>query len=102
MKIKKNDIVKVIAGKDKGKTGKVAQVFRTLDKVVVEKINKRYKNLRPRKEGEKGQRIEFDAPIDVSNVMLVCKKCGKTAKVGYKVSGDKKYRVCKKCKETLN
>ncbi len=102
MNIKKNDTVKVIAGKDKGKTGKVSQVFKVLNKVVVEKLNKRYKNLRPRKEGEKGQRIEFDAPIDVSNVMLVCKKCGKTTRVGYKVAGDKKYRVCKKCKETLN
>lgn len=102
MNIKKNDTVKVMAGKDKGKTGKVTQVFRDLNKVVVEKLNKRYKNLRPRKEGEKGQRIEFDAPIDASNLMLVCKKCGQTTRVGYKVSGDKKYRVCKKCKETLN
>jgi len=102
MNIKKNDMVKVIAGKDKGKTGKVVQVFKDLNKIVVEKLNKRYKNLRPRKEGEKGQRIEFDAPLDASNVMLVCKKCGQTTKVGYKVSGDKKYRICKKCKETIN
>lgn len=102
MKIKKNDIVKVITGKDKGKTGKVTQIFGTLNKVVVEKLNKRFKNLRPRKEGEKGQRIEFDAPMDISNVMLVCKKCGKTTRVAYKVLGDKKYRICKKCKETLN
>ena len=102
MKIKKNDTVKVMTGKDKGKTGKVTQIFGTLNKVVVEKVNKRFKNLRPRREGEKGQRIEFDAPMDISNVMLVCKKCGKTTRIGYKVSGDKKYRVCKKCKETLN
>ena len=95
-------MVKVIAGKDKGKTGKVVQVFKDLNKIVVEKLNKRYKNLRPRKEGEKGQRIEFDAPLDASNVMLVCKKCGQITKVGYKVSGDKKYRICKKCKETIN
>jgi large subunit ribosomal protein L24 len=102
MKIKKNDTVKIMAGKDKGKTGKVTQIFASLNKVVVEKINKRFKNLRPRKEGEKGQRIEFDAPMAASNVMLVCKKCGKTTRIGYKVSGDKKYRICKKCKETLN
>ena len=102
MKIKKNDTVKIMAGKDKGKTGKVTQIFASLNKVVVEKINKRFKNLRPRKEGEKGQRIEFDAPMAVSNVMLVCKKCGKTTRIGYKVSGDKNYRICKKCKETLN
>jgi large subunit ribosomal protein L24 len=93
MKIKKNDIVKVMTGKDKGKTGKVTQIFGNLNKVVVEKLNKRFKNLRPRKEGEKGQRIEFDAPMDVSNVMLICKKCGKATRIGYKMSGDKKYRV---------
>ncbi len=102
MNIKKNDIVKVIAGKDKGKKGKVIQIFKTLNKLVVEKVNKRYKNLRPKKEGEKGQRIEFDAPVDVSNVMLVCKKCGKTTRVSYKVSKGKKYRVCKKCKEVID
>ena len=102
MKIKKNDTVKVMTGKDKGKTGKVTQLFGTLNKVVVEKLNKRFKNLRARKQGEKGQRIEFDAPMDISNVMLVCKKCGKTTRIAYKVSGDKKYRVCKRCKETLN
>jgi len=102
MKIKKNDTVKVIVGKDKGKTGKVVQIFNDLNKVVVEKINKRYKNLRPRKEGEKGQRIEFDAPLDISNIMLVCKKCGKPTRVSYKVSGNKKYRICKKCKEIIS
>ena len=102
MKIKKNDTVKVMTGKDKGKTGKVAQIFGTLNKVVVEKLNKRYKNLRPKREGEKGQRIEFDAPMNVSNVMLVCKKCGKTARIGYKISGNKKYRICKKCKEVID
>jgi large subunit ribosomal protein L24 len=102
MNIKKNDIVKVMAGKDKGKTGKVVQIFKVLNKVVVEKINRKFKNLRRKRESEKGQRIEFDAPIDASNVMLVCKKCGKTTRVGYKLSADKKYRVCKKCQEIID
>jgi large subunit ribosomal protein L24 len=102
MKIKKNDTVKIMTGKDKGKTGKVSQIFGDLNKVVVEKLNKRFKNLRPKREGEKGQRIEFDAPINISNVMLVCKKCGKTTRVGYKASGDKKYRFCKKCNEVID
>lgn len=102
MNIRKNDTVKIIKGRDRGKTGKVTQIFSKFNKIVVEKINKRYKNLRPKKEGEKGQRIEFDSPINISNVMLVCKKCGKTTRVGYKISESKKYRVCKKCKEIID
>lgn len=102
MKIKKNDTVKVIVGKDKGKTGKVTQIFSKLDKVVVEGINKSFKNLKPKKRGESGQRIEFDFPINTSNVVLVCKKCGKTTRVAYKVSENNKYRICKKCKEIID
>ena len=102
MKIKKNDIVKILTGKDKDKTGKVIQIFPSLNKVVVEKVNKKYKHLRPKREGEKGQRIEFDAPIDVSNVILICKKCGKATRVEYKISEKNKYRVCKKCKGIID
>lgn len=102
MNIKKNDTVKIISGKDRGKTGKVVQTFSDINKVVVEKMNKKYKHLRPKREGEKGQRIEFDAPMDASNVMLICKKCGKPARVGFKFSGKNKYRVCKKCKEIID
>ncbi|MCD4705193.1 50S ribosomal protein L24 [bacterium] len=102
MKIKKNDTVKILSGKDKGKQAKVVQVFPKNKKVVVEGINKRYKNLRPKREGEKGQRIEFDAPIDISNVILICKKCGKETKVAYKFSDKNKYRICKKCKEVID
>ena len=102
MKIKKNDTVKILIGKDKGKTGKVTQLFPELKKVVVENINKRYKHLRPKREGEKGQRIEFDAPIDVSNIILICKKCGKTTRIGYKISEKNKYRVCHKCKAIID
>lgn len=102
MKIKKNDTVKVIVGKDKGKTGKVTQVFSKLDKVVVEGINKNFKNLKPRKRGESGQRIEFDFPINVSNVTLLCKKCGRPTKIAYKISEKNKYRICKKCQEIID
>ncbi|MDD3284126.1 MAG: 50S ribosomal protein L24 [Patescibacteria group bacterium] len=102
MKIKKNDTVKVIVGKDKGKTGKVTQIFSKLDKVVVEGVNKSFKNLKPKKRGESGQRIEFDFPLNISNVVLICKKCGKTTRVAYKVSENNKYRICKKCKEIID
>lgn len=106
MKLKTNDNVMVIAGKEKGKTGKIIQVFHREEKVVVEGLNKLSKHLRSRKSGEKGQKIEFSAPLHVSNVRLVCGKCGKNVSVGYKVSAAqdgkmKKYRVCRKCGEAV-
>lgn len=101
MKIKKNDQVKVLSGKDRGKTGKVLRIFAMEDKVIVEGANIVKKHVRPRKEGEKGQRIELPGKTDISNVMLICPKCGKPARVGYKVSGKDKFRVCKQCKAEL-
>lgn len=98
MKIKKGDLIKMLAGKDKGKTGKVLKVVRNGEKIVIEGANLIKKHRRPRKEGEKGQRVEIPRAIDISNVRLVCPKCGKTAGVGYKKTGDKKFRICKKCK----
>lgn len=108
MKIKKGDKVKILSGKDKGKTGKVLQVFVSRERASVEGLNLLIKHLRPQKQGEKGQRIEFPAPIDLSNLMLVCPKCNKAARVGYKtVEGKegakkKKYRECKKCNATID
>ena len=102
IKIKKNDEVKILSGKDKGKIGKVTQVFISEAKVVVEGANKRFKNLKPKKQGEKGQRIEFFAPTDISNVALICKKCGRTTRIAYKVNEDNKYRLCKKCNEIID
>lgn len=101
MKIKKNDIVKMLAGKDSGKTGKVLRAFPTEEKVVVEGLNIFKKHTRPKKEGEKGQRVEAPRKITVSNVALLCPKCNKTTRVGYKKTGDKKYRVCKKCQAEI-
>lgn len=102
IKIKKNDQVKILIGKDRGKVGKVTQVFAAERKIVVEGVNKKFKNLRPRRENEKGQRIEFFGPIDVSKTILVCKKCGRNTRVSYKISEAKKYRVCKKCQEVID
>jgi large subunit ribosomal protein L24 len=106
--IKKGDKIKIIAGKDKGKEGKVLQVFPERKRVSVEGLNLAIKHLRPRRRGEKGQRIEFPAPFDLSNAMLVCPKCGKPSRVGVKtvkndVTGrEKKYRTCAKCKQTID
>jgi large subunit ribosomal protein L24 len=105
MRIKKGDNVKVIAGKDKGKTGKVIQSFPERDRVVVEGVNITAKHLKVRKEGQSGQKVEFSGPIRVSNVMLVCPKCSKPTRVGMKSleagGKTKKVRACGKCKETL-
>jgi len=107
MNIKKGDKVKILAGKDKGKTGKVLQVFKSRNRASIEGLNLLIKHLRPRREGEQGQRIEFPAPIDISNLILVCPKCGKATKVAYKVIKDskgktKKLRECKKCKQVID
>ena len=98
MKIKKNDLVKMKAGKDSGKTGKVLQSFPSEEKVMVEGLNMMKKHARPRKQGEKGQRLEVPRKVPVSNVMLVCPKCSKVSRVGYKFVDGKKQRICKKCK----
>ena len=103
LKIKKGDLVKVIAGKDKGKTAKVLQVFPQYARVSVEGVNIMIKNLRPSNKGEKGQKVEYPSPLHISNVQVVCSKCSKAVRVGYSVLEDgKKARICKKCKEIIS
>jgi large subunit ribosomal protein L24 len=102
MKIKKNDKVIIIAGKDKGKTGKIMQVFPKEKKVVVEGLNNRFKHVRPRKQGKKGQRIEYAAPLDISNVMVVDPKVGRPSRISYKILENKeKIRISKKSGEAV-
>ncbi len=99
MQIRTGDNVKVIAGREKGKTGKVMQSFPKEGKVVVEHLNIRTRHLKARK-NSKGQRVEFSAPISAANVMLVCPKCSVPSRTGRAILADgKKVRVCKKCKE---
>ena len=101
-RIQKGDTVVIISGKDKGKTGKVMQVLPTENKLVVEGVNKTVKHAKTRKQGEKGQKIEFFGPINASNVMLVDPKSGKPTRVGWKVMEDgRKVRVAKKSQETV-
>lgn len=101
MRIKKGDQVKIISGKDKNKSGKVMRVIPAVNKIVVEGLNLVKKHSKPRKSGEKGQRVEVPAPVNVSNVMLICSKCGKLARVGFLINKDNKSRVCKKCKSEI-
>jgi large subunit ribosomal protein L24 len=101
MKIKKDDTVLVITGKDKGKQGKVLQTFPKNTQILVAQVNLKKKHQKPKKQGEKGQVVQMPGLISVSNVKLICSKCEKAVKVGYKTEGEKKYRMCKKCKENL-
>jgi len=98
MKIKKGDTVLIISGKDRGRRGKVLDVFPKKQKLVVEGVCLRKKHVRPKKSGEKGQIVTTPVSFSVSNVKLICLKCSKSTRVGYKLTEDKKkYRICKKC-----
>ncbi|MFC1663806.1 50S ribosomal protein L24 [Patescibacteria group bacterium] len=101
MKIKKGDIVLIISGKNKGQKGKVLQAFPQKKKLLVEGVNLRKKHVRAKKSGEKGQIVTLPAPICISNTKLICSKCGKAVKVGYKIVKEKKFRICKKCDQEI-
>lgn len=99
--LKKGDTVEVIAGKEKGRTGKVLKVLREKDRVVVEKLNLVKKHKRPDNKS-KGGVIEKEGSIHASNVLIICNKCDAGVRIGYKVLEDgKKVRICGKCKEIL-
>ena len=100
LKIKKGDTVKVIAGKDSGKEGKVVSVDVKSGKVVVEGINMVTKHAKPSQANPNGGITEKEAPIDISNVMLVFK--GKATRVGFKMDGDKKVRFAKSTGEVID
>jgi len=100
-KIRKDDTVEVIAGKDKGKRGTVVRVISKKDAVIVSGVNIVKKAMKKRSQQDQGGIVEVEAPLNISNVGIVCKKCGRPVKVGYKMNGDKKVRVCRKCGETL-
>jgi len=99
--IKKNDMVKVIAGKDKGKTGKVIKVLPALQRAVVEGVNLYKKHVRPKNQNEKGQVIVVPRSLHISNIQLICPSCGKPTRVGFSLEGKEKSRVCKKCKSRI-
>jgi large subunit ribosomal protein L24 len=99
-KLKKDDTVQLIAGKDKGKRGKIVKILRDKDRVVVEGANIVKKAMKRKSQQDRGGIVEIEAAIHISNVMIVCKKCGPT-RIGYKLDGDNKVRICKKCGEAL-
>jgi large subunit ribosomal protein L24 len=99
-KLKKGDQVQIIAGKDKGKKGRVLRIDRMTERVIVEGLNMVKKTQRPKSQNDKGGIIEIEAAVAASNIMVICKKCGPT-RIGINVDGDSKSRVCRKCGEAL-
>ncbi len=102
MKIKKGDTILIISGKDRKKTGKVLEVFPKNQKIMVEGINIVKKHVKPKRSGEKGQRVEIPRPFSISNVKLICPKCKAAARVGYRIIEKRKYRTCKKCGQEID
>ena len=100
--LKLNDQVEVITGKDKGRVGKIIKVYKKSDKALVERINMIKRHTKARAAGQEGQIVEKEAPIHISNLMLVCPKCTNTVRVGNKTLDDgSKVRICKKCAESV-
>ena len=100
--IKKNDTVMVIAGKEKGKSGKVLRILPKKDRAVVEKVNFIKRHMRPGPHSRQGGIVEKENPINISNLMVVCGKCTDTTRVGRRVLEDgSRVRFCKKCDEII-
>ena len=101
-KVRKNDTVEVLAGRERGKRGKVMRVIPKEQRVVIEGLNIRKRHTRPRRQGEQGGIVEVPAPLHISNVAVVCVKCGRPARVGFRILADEtKVRVCKRCDEVI-
>ena len=98
IKIKKGDHIVVIAGKDRGKSGKVLSVFSSRMRVLIEGVGLKKKHQRPRRAGQKGEVITMPTPIHISNTMLYCSHCKKGVRTGYALLPEgEKQRICKKC-----
>lgn len=101
IKIKKGDEVYMICGRDRGKHGKVLKVLEKSNTLVIEGLNLIKKHRRPTKQGEKGEVISLPRAVDISNIALRCPRCDRPVRIGYRLSGDKKLRVCRKCQEPI-
>ena len=103
MKIKKNDIVKILAGRDSGKTGKVLSIFPKKSKALVQGINMVKKHSRRKSnDQQQGGIIHKESLIDISNLMIICQKCSRPTRIGSsRLSDGTKVRICKKCKEII-
>ncbi|OQB06094.1 MAG: 50S ribosomal protein L24 [bacterium ADurb.Bin212] len=101
LRLKKGDTVKILIGKDSGKTGVVEQLFATEKKVLVKGINMFKKHVKPSQKYPSGGIIDINKALDISNVLLVCPNCGKTTRIEYSIEKDAKIRTCKKCQKSV-
>jgi len=102
MKVKVGDKVLITVGKDKNKANKVVRINKKTNKIVVEKVNIRTKHIK-KSQSHPGEKISFEAPFNASNIKIICPHCSKVTRTGYtKLKNNKKQRVCKKCKESLD
>ena len=102
MRVRKGDLVEVMAGDDRGKKAAVLRILTRKNKVLVEGVNQVYKHLRRDRKNPQGGRLQKEAPIAISNVLPVCPKCNKGVRIGYQVKEDgKKVRVCRSCKSEI-
>jgi large subunit ribosomal protein L24 len=101
-KVRKNDTVEVLAGRERGRRGKITRVLPKEQRVVVEGVNIRKRHTKPRRQGEQAGIVEFPAPLHISNVAVVCTKCGRSTRVGWRTLADgTKVRFCKRCDEVI-
>lgn len=100
-KIKKGDTVLVMKGKDRSKRAKVLRVWPLIGKITVEGVNQKIRHTRPKRQGQKGERVTVLHPIPEANVRMICPSCGKGTRVGFAITEGQKSRICKKCKSAL-
>ena len=101
MRFKKGDNVKILSGKDRGKTGTVLHAFPDEGKIVIEGLNLFKKRSRPRRQGEKGETVLVPRPMPAAKAMLICTSCKQPTRIGTRLDGAKKVRYCKKCQATI-
>ncbi len=101
MKLIKGDSVKIVRGKDLGKTGKVVRVIAKESKVLVEGINQYKRHVKARSQNQKSEIITITKPLHIGSVMLLCPKCNLPTRVGYKTEKERKSRICKKCEQII-
>jgi len=101
MKLKKGDTVKITVGKDKGREGKIEKTYKKQNSVVITGVNIYKKHVKKSEQLPQGGVVELPRALNASKVAIVCKKCKRTARIGYKIESNKKIRICRRCKEKL-
>ncbi|MBN1262962.1 MAG: 50S ribosomal protein L24 [Candidatus Pacebacteria bacterium] len=100
-KLKKNDQIQVLLGKDRGKKGKIEKVYRRRGLVLVQGMNLVVKHVKSQGEGKPGGRVKISKPLPISKVALICPRCNRPTRVGWQSSGTKKVRICRKCQQII-